>query len=513
MSIISRLIPLLAKRKARLIKEILNNPIGLTEAKLMSILGQHNHTAFGKDHSFANIGTPEQFAEEVPLYDYASMQPYWEQMHASPQSPIVTADPVIWYVQSSGTSGKPKALPLSRRGLNDFTAASMLVLMSFVNAAQGNNRIFDGSLITFAAPARLDEINGVPLGYMTGISRELIANALLKRMIKPDEKVFNMTDIGEKLWEYAKYAVKENVTGLVGITTLSIAFIRRMQSEYGPSLLEEFKGTKHEARIRDSLKDDGTMDLNVLWPNLAILGAVGIDADPFKPWIKKTLPNCTLWDSYGGSEGMYGTTLLDHTDNGIQLLPNFNYFEFVPEKEIDKENPKVIPLSEVKKNHRYEIVLTNLMGYTRYRIGDMLTFKDTDPYSVHRIGRKHRVVNLAGEKVTDAHVNEGIAFATKQTGAELVDYTVVGKIDGGNVFYVISAMFNNEVDPAEFARAFDEALCASNGEFKHSLEFGALSNTIVRVMETSHTESVIADHHIQAKSETLSTDPGVLGEV
>jgi len=67
-----------------------------------------------------------------------------------------------------------------------------------------------------------------------------------------------MTDIEEKLWEYAKVAVQENITGLVGITTLSLAFIRKMQNDYGTSLLKEFRGTKHEEKIRKSLNDDGS---------------------------------------------------------------------------------------------------------------------------------------------------------------------------------------------------------------------------------------------------------------
>ena len=506
MGMISKLIPLLAKRKAKAISEILNNPICLTEGKLMSILETHSHTRFGKDSNFTNIRTPEEFSETVPLHDYYSMKPYWEMIRANPELPIITADPVIWYVQSSGSTGKPKALPLSKAGLKDYTGGSMLFLMSFINAKKGNNKVFDGTMLTFAAPSKIGEINGVPLGYMTGISREMIANALLKTMIKPGEEIFNMTEMGEKLWAYAKYAVTENITSLGGITTLIFAFIRRMQNEYGPSLLEEFKCTKHESRIRDALRDDGTLDLNTLWPNLIMIGATGVDADPFKPWLKCTLPNATLWDNFAGSEGLYGTTLLDNTENGIQLLPNINYFEFIPESDIEKEDPTVIPLSEVKKDHRYEMVLTNLMGYTRYRIGDMLTFKDTDPYSVYRIGRKGKSVNLTGEKLSDAHVTEGVAYATKVTGAEILDYNVYGTIGEGQANYVIAAMFNNDVDPLEFARAFDECVGRNNGEFKYVQEFGSLSPTIVKKMEMSHTESIIERTHIQAKPDPLAAE-------
>jgi len=503
MALMSKLVPILAKRKAKMIDNILADPIGWTELKLKEILEKHGNIAFGKDHGYKSIKTPEHFSEQVPLYDYYSMRPYFERVKQTPNLPIITADPVIWYVQSSGSTGKPKALPISKAGLSDYTGGSMLFLMSFINAREGNNRLFDGSMLTFAAPARIGEINGVPLGYMTGISREMIANAMLKKLIKPGTDIFNMTEMSEKLWAYAKYAVQENVTSLAGITTLIFAFIRRMQNEYGPSLLEEFKGTKHEVRIREALNDDGTLDLNVLWPNLLMIGATGVDADPYKSWLKSTLPKATLWDNFAGSEGLYGTTLLKNTDNGIQLLPHINYFEFIPESDIEKEDPTVIPLADVKKGRRYELVITNMMGYTRYRIGDLVTFKDTDPYSVYRIGRKGKSVNLTGEKLSDAHVTEGVSYATMETGAQILDYNVYGTIGKGQANYVIEAMFNNDINPIEFARAFDECVGRNNGEFKYVQEFGSLGPTIVKKVTTSYTESIIEQTHIQAKAQPL----------
>lgn len=503
MSIMSKLVPIMAKRKAKVIAEILNNPIGLTELKLKQILEQHGNTAFGKDHGFESIKTPEQFSEQVPLSDYQSMKPYFERIIQNPELPILTKDPVIWYVQSSGTTGNPKALPISKAGMADIKAGTSLIMMSFINAAKENAKLMDGTLLTFAAPAVLREINGVPLGYMTGISKRLTSK-LMQMLIKPGEDVFNLMDINEKLWEYAKYAVAEDITGLAGITTLSLSFVRKMQNEYGFRLLEEFKNTKHESRIQEALNDDGTMDLNTLWPNLTLLIGSGIDSDPYKPWIKETLPKASLMDTYAGSEGFYGCSMQPGVNSGIQLCPNLNYFEFIHEKDIHKEVPDVIPLSEVKKGHRYEIVITNMMGYARYRIGDMLTFKDTDPFSVHRIGRKGRVVNLTGEKLTDAHVSAGVAAACKETGAQLADYTVLGAIDGSRAHYTISVMLQNNIDLGEFSGAFDDAVSAANGEFKHSLEFGALDPSIAIRMATSHTESIIRSKHIQAKSVPLS---------
>ncbi len=508
MGMLSKIYPLIVKKTAKEIEEIFNNPISMSEAKLMSILERHSHTMLGKNNNFANIRTPEEFSETVPLHDYASMKPYWERMQAHPEEPIITADPVIWYVQSSGTSGRPKALPITESGLRDFKGATNLLLPAFAGMKKGNEKVLDGTILNFAAPAKFGEINGIPLGYMTGISNTLLTSRIAKRMIKPGDEVANLTDMGQKLWAYAKYAVKENITALAGITTLSIAFIRRMQNEYGPDLLKEFTGTKHESKIKEALNDDGTIDLNTLWPNLIMFNASGIDSEPYRPWLKETLPNINIREIYAGSEGCYGMSLLPGDDKGIQLAPHVNYLEFIPESEMEKEDPIVIPLSEVKKGHRYEMVLTNFMGYTRYRLGDMMTFTDTDPYSVYRIGRKGRSVNLSGEKLTDAHVTEGISAAARETGARLIDYAVIGSIENGQAHYTIEVLLHNEIDLLEFGRIFDETVGTINDEFQYVLEFGSLGPTIVRKMIAPHTENIIKSSHIQAKAQplTVATD-------
>ncbi|MFW9944257.1 MAG: GH3 auxin-responsive promoter family protein [Candidatus Sifarchaeia archaeon] len=314
----------------------------------------------------------------------------------------------------------------------------------------------------------------------------------------------------EKLWAYAVFSTKTNVTSFGGITTLTIAFLRRMQNEYGPALMDYFRGTKYEPRLRESLQDDGTLDLTNLWPNAMMIGATGIDSEPYRAWLEKTLPNAVLWDNYAGSEGLYGTTLVPERGSGIQLLPQLNYFEFIPESEVDKEEPVAVPLSEVKKGARYEMVITNLFGWTRYRVGDMVTFVDTNPYSVARIGRKGRVVNLSGEKLSDAHVTKGIAAACTKTGAEIIDYTVVGHVEEGLGRYTIAAMFQKDVDTVEFINSFEEAVKSSNEEFRIVREMGALGATALVRMTQSHSEGFIAKNHIQAKSLPLTSDDSVL---
>jgi len=509
MSIMRRLVSFYAKRKQKSIDEVLNKSIELSQEKLMSILNRHKDTLVGRRYEFDEIGTPEEFRRKVPLSDYRSMKPYFDLTYDSPSGGILTKDPVYWYLKTSGSAGKPKKLPATKKGLEDVSSVTALAWMAFMNAEPENPKIVDGTLITFGAAPELGSINGVNVGYATGVYARN-QNALFQRLIEPGEDVFNIDDMDRKMRTYAELMATRDVTGIQGITTLSLALVRRMQNQYGPWLLDRLAGTKHESRIKDALRDDGTLDVGELWPNLRLLLASGIDPDPYREWISKTLPNVTLWNLYGASEGVFAGQLLSDLE-GMQLFTNTNYFEFIPEDQASQENPDVIPLSDVKAGNRYEIVITNVQGYYRYRIGDMVTFESTDPYTIRSIGRCGNVVNLAGEKITEEHVARAMRQTAETTGYEILDYSVVGIIEGSRGHYAIAAMFQQDwIDPVEFVTAYEEAMKRINPEFRGSRETGAIGPTVLYRMTSSAFERRVRTYHLQAKPVPLTTETDVL---
>lgn len=508
MSIMRKLVSAMAKRKASEIERVLNHPVEVSEEKLMSILGRHQDTVFGRRYGFDMIHNPEQFSERVPLCDYESLAPYLERVHQNPDGAILTKDPVIWYLQSSGSSGRQKRLPVTAAGSKDLSAGTMLTWFAWMNQDPHNTRLFDGTIVTMGAPAVVDHIGEIPVGYATGAMIRRL-NPIFKRLMKPGEDVFNIMDIEVKMRAYAKLLVTANVSGLQGITTLTLSLVRRMQNEYGFWLLDEFKGTKHEARLRDALDDEGRLDVQTLWPNLAMFTLMGIDCNPYREWISNTLPHASMLEMYGASEGYLGGQLTE--EPGVQPLVHVNYFEFIAEDEIESENPTVVPLSDVKKGKRYEVLITNNFGYYRYRIGDMVTFTSTDPYTMAQIGRKGRVVNLAGEKVSDKHITTAISEACRRTSAEITDYSVVGVVEEGLPYYAIAAMFQNKnVDAVEFVHAFEDAMSEINYEFSHSRETGGLAPTILARMTKSVFEDKVKATHVQAKPDPLSTNVEIL---
>jgi hypothetical protein len=61
------------------------------------------------------------------------------------------------------------------------------------------------------------------------------------------------------------------------------------------------------------------------------------------------------------------------------------------------ESSKTIPLSKVKKNIDYALIITTNSGLWRYLIGDTIKFTSLDPYRIKVTGRTRHYINVFGE--------------------------------------------------------------------------------------------------------------------
>ena len=56
------------------------------------------------------------------------------------------------------------------------------------------------------------------------------------------------------------------------------------------------------------------------------------------------------------------------------------FYEFIPFNGYNEDSSKIIPLSEVKLNTNYAMVITTNAGLWRYKIGDTIRFTSLSPY-------------------------------------------------------------------------------------------------------------------------------------
>ncbi|MGY5874218.1 MAG: GH3 auxin-responsive promoter family protein, partial [Candidatus Thorarchaeota archaeon] len=169
MSIMSRLVKIIAKRKLKEIEHVLNHPCEMSEETLNAILKRHRDTVLGRKFGFESIDTPEKYSETVPLMDGTIMAPYLESIMENPTGKQLTVDPVIWFLQTSGTTGQPKRLPVTKYGIKKLSSGTMLSWMGYIGQQEENIKLLDGMLVTFGAGSHIDNIGDLPVGYATGV--------------------------------------------------------------------------------------------------------------------------------------------------------------------------------------------------------------------------------------------------------------------------------------------------------------------------------------------------------
>lgn len=100
------------------------------------------------------------------------------------------------------------------------------------------------------------------------------------------------------------------------------------------------------------------------------------------------------------------------------------FYEFIPMSEYNGENSKAIPLSEVKKDINYAIIITTNGGLWRYLIGDTVKFTSTDPYRIKITGRTKHHINVFGEELIIENAEDALKVASDKTNCEIKEYTV-----------------------------------------------------------------------------------------
>jgi hypothetical protein len=88
----------------------LHDPGRAQEQLLRRHLSANADTAFGREHGFAEIRSPDQFARRVPPRDYDELRPWIERIRRGEPN-VLTARPVRRLVPTSGSTAARKLIP------------------------------------------------------------------------------------------------------------------------------------------------------------------------------------------------------------------------------------------------------------------------------------------------------------------------------------------------------------------------------------------------------------------
>ncbi|MEK6951796.1 MAG: GH3 auxin-responsive promoter family protein, partial [Nanoarchaeota archaeon] len=204
------------------------------------------------------------------------------------------------------------------------------------------------------------------------------------------------------------------------------------------------------------------------WPNLQLIGCwkggtLSLYLDSFKDFFREDIPIRDL--GLIASEGRFSIPLFDSGSEGVLDISS-NFYEFIPESEIDSKKPTVLTASEIEKG-KYFIIPTTSSGLYRYNIMDLIEvtgFYNQTPI-ISFLNKGSNISSLTGEKITEHQAIKAMEKTCRQNNL-LIDTFILSPAWGDYPYYVLALEKKDTIIQIEqIAEDFDKALRELNIEY------------------------------------------------
>jgi len=422
------------------ISKLLDDPMKAQREVLDRIVRENAGTTFGKRHAFDAIRTIEDYRDRVPVQEYEALRPYVEaEMERGEQA--LTAEPPQWYARTSGTTGKPKDIPLTPShlaALKRIQEAS--VAFQYRTCPEG----FGGGIVVIVSPPEEGTApNGKPYGSASGMVAGGTPALVRDKFVLPGA-VLGITDSRLKYLTILRLALaRRDVTYIGSANATTMLTLAKLFREHERALLDDLRTGSFfraadlppevAAAIRTRLKAAparaaeleqtrarGELRLADLWPELRLVvtwtcASAGIAVDALR---RELAPRTRVLELGYVSSEFRGTITLGRRSGGGLPTLDAHFFEFVEREKWDSGEPEFLTLDRVCKGAEYYIVVTTPSGLYRYFINDLVRvtgFLRRTP--LLKFAQKGKgVTNITGEKLYEAQVLAAVRGVMSEAG-------------------------------------------------------------------------------------------------
>lgn len=480
---------------------------------LMRLLTDNKDTEYGKRYGFVDIKDVDEFRERVPLTEYADYEDAIIRMTEKNEENLLTAYPVVYYASTSGTSGNPKKIPVSDKGLEVFRNYASAVMLSVVSEFHKNTKLNDvpyGYRLMIASFSQTLLECGVKFGSISAACLKEQSIPMMPYFVSTPPEIMFGTGSANLKYLHARYGLANRdivyftgayIPALLDLMNyirdewrLLVSDIREGVISDGILIPDELRNQLEKTLTPDPVRADeleaefaegfDNTIMRRIWPKLSAVSAIWAGnfhsyARKLQEYSGRSIPYYTM--SYASSEGIFGVARHPH-DQYYVLIPNSCFFEFIPvdgkeENDSEGDNPKTLLLREVEEGKEYELVITNQSGFYRYRMGDVIRvigFYNESPMVIFKY-RKKNIVSIAGEKFTEDHLLSAVREFERRTGISVIDFCMYPDRDAEPGRYVI-LLEPDEVVPAErrieCSKILGEELSRASTSYAHYVAGG-----------------------------------------
>ena len=198
------------------------DPQAAQEAKLKQIAARNAGTEYGKKFGLAGFN-PRDFSTRLPLMTPADLEP-WVRREMAGERNLLTADAPVYYVRTTGSTGVPKHVPITRAYVSEFQRTVHVSLYhlkkKFPGAFRGRALYFVGSRRVARAP------DGNDVGTMSGFNFTEMPEVVRKIYAWPYE-LFEVPSLTARSFLALLFAAAGDVTMIAGIFPAPIVYLLR----------------------------------------------------------------------------------------------------------------------------------------------------------------------------------------------------------------------------------------------------------------------------------------------
>ena len=477
------------------------------EKLLMKIVRKNRNTVFGKQHGFDRIHSVREYQDLVPFSVYDDYRDYIERIVQEGEQHLLTADDVVFFAKTSGTSGETKRIPVVKKATRPYSE-TVALYMNIIRNEMKKRGYHCGKGLNTVEIEMSETPGGIKEGLISAYTLESRQFAIPIITCFPKE-IFGYGEGTDMKYLKAFYALKDddlvylaavfmsNLTDLMtyifentdrllhDIETGEISPDVQIPPELRESLSRKLRPDPCRAsELREILSDPSRNGVMIrIWKKLCVI--IGIGTGEFEGFAKKLREYCGdgvtfYYETYSSSEALIANAR-DIEDDRYLMLTNSGFFEFLP---VEEKVERPLLRHELTIGKLYEIVITNLSGLYRYRIRDVVRvvgFEGQNPL-IQFAYRKNQVINITGVKLTSEHIMQAMRHFREETGLHFSDYALYPDTDSSPWRLELFLETEETLTPeqkAPFSRLFDEKLTEMNHEHGRMLNIGETAPSVL----------------------------------
>jgi hypothetical protein len=483
--------------KWRPLEALTRDPDAAQTRVLRRLLRANQNTTFGRIHGFSDVQSPRAYHDAVPVQRYEDLAPHIEAQRVT-GTLALTAEAPLFYAQTSGTTGTPKYVPVTRTMLRLFRDEQ--ATFSFLQFRACPAAFTGGAfgVMGAATEGRLD--SGHVVGSVSGQLYAALPGLLKRRLVVPPE----VAEIGD-------YEQRYDVMLLLALASPGVTYMGSPNPSTFVRLLDRLAARK-TVLLEALSSGNGEVVLSGLPSRIRATVAARVTAQPARARQLAALPRIgygDLWPDLalvttwtGGSCGIPLGALRKRLPAGAQVMElgyqatefrgtlplepgspgglpplHHHYFEFARRDAWDLGHFRTQPLSELETGQLYYVIVTTAAGLYRYFMNDLVEVTG----QLHRtpllrfVQKGRGVTNITGEKLYEGQVIGAVDAACEAAG--LVPRFYVVSADEGAAGYraYIEAASEASFDAVALGHAIDRQLSALNIEYDSKRKSGRLS--------------------------------------